>query len=63
MENQEFTAGDKIVLKNNKDIIYIFLFKVGDTYSHCLTPDNKEIDIYTIALEKYVEPKLFFGSL
>jgi hypothetical protein len=53
MDNQEFQPGDKVVLKNNNKIIYILL-SINGPKALCLSPDNKEIELHVIGIEKYV---------
>jgi len=62
LEYQEFQPGDKVVLKNNQKIIYVFL-SATDTKALCLNPNNEEIELHLIAIEKYRRPRVTFRSI
>jgi hypothetical protein len=53
MEIEDFQPGDKVVLKNNNKIVYIFLKKANEDKALCLSPENREVELYLIAIEKY----------
>ncbi|WP_167459428.1 hypothetical protein [Pedobacter jejuensis] len=58
MENQ-FKAGDKVCLKNNGSIVYIFLSSDGEKAT-CLNPQNGEEQIWLIALMPYKASDFLF---
>lgn len=52
MDKPAFQPGDKVVLKNNSNIVYVFLSLQGNK-ALCLTPDNTEIELHLVAIKKY----------
>jgi hypothetical protein len=63
MSEQKFTAGDKVVLKNNHEKVYIFLEYVDNNKTaSCLTADNKTEQILAIALEKHKPSAPYAGG-
>jgi len=62
LASQDFQPGDKVVLKNNNKIIYIFL-SATDQKALCLDPQNQEVELYLVAIEKYRPPGFTFRSI
>jgi len=62
LATQNFQAGDKVVLKNNSKVIYIFL-SATDAKALCLNPDNQEVELYLVAIEKYRPPGFTIRSI
>ncbi len=63
MDNAVFQPGDKVVLKNNSSVIYIFLSQT-ETKALCLNPHNVEIELHLVAIEKYTPtPAVRFRSI
>ena len=57
MSEESFKAGDKVNLKNNHRVIYIYLKDDGDD-SWCLDPNNQKIKIPRVALMRYEAPSI-----
>jgi hypothetical protein len=56
MEKTEFKAGDKVVLINTIDVVYIFLAYENDTQAKCSDSKGKEVVLPLAALKLYTPP-------
>jgi hypothetical protein len=53
MEEVKFKAGDKVNLKNNQRIVYIYLDNGDGEEAWCLDPNNSKVKIPMVALMHY----------
>lgn len=62
MENNQFEQGDKVVLKNDNKIVYIFIKYINNDTCECLHPNTNKVTFPIVALEKY-QPPSFVGGM
>ncbi len=50
---EQFKPGDKVMLKHDSGQVFIFIKMIGEEKALCVDVNNKEHEIYLVAIEPY----------